>query len=155
MSIYEVLCGKFKDDSGAVSSKVRGLIEKKDLYENQCGIRVWTQNPKNWHPPSSINPFQKSPVPYTTYRPYLAAEATLEESERVCAEICLAMTASVHFYRNGSMPIEYLNEFAIEAPKRFDGAPILPSKKVDSISRANLGVFAAAHNKWLTKKSKP
>lgn len=86
----------------------------------------------------------------------MGGEATYLQQERVCHEICLALEATVHWYRNGSSPIEYMHEFIIEAPKRFDGYPPFPCRKVQSINRGSLtlssGLLSVAHNKWLVPK---
>jgi len=145
MNVNQIHCGKFKNQSGAIPSKMKDLIEK-DAYERQWGIQIWIVDPTEWKPPSvsTLHPF-------SMYRP----SGTPEEQEKVCAEICLAMEASIHWYRNGSAPIDYLHEFAAEAPKRFDGHPVFPARKVDNIPRSASnfgGVFAAAHNKWFVKQ---
>jgi len=151
-NVYQVFAGRFKDAVPSVLTKIRAPV-----YEKQYGVQIWAENPKEFVPPKMYNPFQKTKVPFNLYRPLgtSAAELTMEFQESVCSEICLAFQASVHWYRNGSRPIDYIHEFAAESPKLNDDFPAFPARKVEFIDRCvaqTNGLMAYAHNKIVIKK---
>eukprot|EP01113_Clastostelium_recurvatum_P030364 TRINITY_DN3681_c0_g1_i1.p1 TRINITY_DN3681_c0_g1~~TRINITY_DN3681_c0_g1_i1.p1 ORF type:complete len:1077 (-),score=209.96 TRINITY_DN3681_c0_g1_i1:1348-4578(-) len=144
--IHEVQVGKFKDQHHTLSS---GLRESQ--YAKQVGLQIWTEDPNTWRPPSYSIPFRNIKMPCSTYRAYLAKDASTDEQELVLWEVCLALQTAIHREINKRHEIEFIQDYIADFKKRYATRPPFPCKKVPHVNRyvAN-GLVSFAHNKIMS-----